>query len=219
MADKEIDSTKIAEYVRNELLGVIRAEIPKTWAAMNEGEQERLAARIEYLTKEAVRRAVWLISKAGTDTVGAVMGPLGTDKNGNAKTTITFQTNLSDADKLAIWDHIGRNVVVVLMDPEAYMKMDKYPVDKDEPPLPLPQQPQAPAPQEAKQPDWPVVSAAVKRTSPPDDEDAHLAEDDDDDLPPPAPADDLLDEEMDDSEAAKLVNLPNPTKPKAAAKK
>lgn len=211
MADKEIDSSKVAEYVRNEMLGMIRAEMPKTWSAMNEGEQERLAARVEYMTREAVRRAVWLIAKSGTDTVGAVMGPLGTDKNGNAKTTITFQTNLSDDDKLAIWDHIGRNVVVVLMDPEEYTKMDKYAVDKDEPPLPL-------EPTEPKQPDWPTVSAAVKRTQQPDDEDAHIAEDDDDaDIP--ARDDDLLDEDMDDSEAAKLVNIENPTKPKTSAAK
>ena len=221
MADQEINAKYAAEHLRDEVMQILRGEMPKPWQQMSEDEQAIKVHRVEYLCRDAIDRCVNAIAKAGMTSVAATMGKLGTDKDRNAVVPVTIDSAyLSDEIKLSIWKHIGRSVVIVLMDPQEYKNFSKpVDVDADEPPLPL----------EPKQPDWPTVSAAIsepeagrpiKRTPQFDEPDAHIAEDDDEDVQQPAT--DLLDEDDDETTAPdfakKLIDIPNPTKPKKPAK-
>lgn len=217
-----IDPKFAAEYLRNETLDIIRREMSAAWKALNERQQEDVAARIEHMAKNAVVRCVRAIAMTGKMSIIATMGKLGMDKDRNAVVPFTFGS-VEDDEKLAIWKHVNRQVVVVLMDPEEYNNFEtKVEIMKDEPGLPLEDG------QEAGQPHWPTVAAAVSDGEAPapapaapapkgDAHDAHIAEDDDEvdaGKPPSDLLDDDLDEDGGDTDIAKAVNLENPTKPK-----
>lgn len=200
----EINPKYAAEYLRDEVIALLRTGLPKPWKELSEGQQEEIAARVEYMAKNAIVRVIQTIATVAPMAISATMGKLGTDKDRHAVVPITFGGQLSDDQKLAIWNHIGRQIVAVLMDPEDYNKFQtKVVVMKDEPALPL-------EGQQPGQPDWPEVAKAVA-----DAPDAHVAEDDEID-PTVKPPSDLLDDDLDeddgDQDVAKMINLDNPTK-------
>ncbi len=237
MATEEVNAESVtakfaSQFVRDEILSVIRGELPKPWQQMTEFEQQRVVNRVENIAHGTVRKTVEAIAAFGRNVVIATMGPLSTEKKGVPSVKVTFQSGLEDDDKLAIFDHIGRNIHVVLMDAQEYTHIkDKAHVQKDEPELPI---------SEEKQPDWDAVAEAVPEEAAPvfeedasgpppmpdsakpykykpeEGEDAGVIEEEE---APPAPArakgaDDLLDDEMDAAEVAKIVNIENPaTKP------
>lgn len=209
-----IDAKRAAEFLRDEVMTVVRAELSKPWKQMKEDEQEWAASRIEFICKQSIDKVCAAIASAGPMSIGATMGKLGTDKNRNAVVPITFNGNLEDKEKLGIWNHIGRGITVILLDPEEYKTIEKpAQVDKDQPTIPGTD----------KQPDWPKVAEAIRDERPdvvdvnslpdlttPDAEDAGDVGEEIE--APAAEVDSLLDEEMSPDELAKVVNIPNPVK-------
>lgn len=243
---KNVDPTRAAEYLRDEMMSMARKEFQKPWAQMSASDQEWAASRVETMCKTTVWHIVQAISGAGRDVVRATLGPLAVDKNLNFISKITFDA-LADDDKLAVVDHINRGVHVVLMDATEYQTYQSaIEITPDEPKLPLADMPQ---------PDWPTVLDAVTgqtlQEGPPDAAAAARVraqlEEDDAQEPIPAslmrravapkpdapdafmvdeeieqpPEDSLLDEEdMPPEEVAKTVDIPNPTtRPRQRARK
>lgn len=181
----EIDANGVADYMRNEMMMIVRSEMQKPWPQMTQDEQERKVARVEFLCRDVVRKCVEAIASSGRDVVRGTLGALAVDKNRNFVTKITFDA-LADGDKLAVIDHINRGVHLILMDSEEYAQsQERYETEPDEPGLPL----------EDQQPDWPVVAAAIKDEGPEvidmDDPEAMRAagltppeDDDGEDIPP-----------------------------------
>lgn len=201
-----IDPKRAAEFLRDEMMTVIRAEIAKPWKAMNEEEQEWCAARVEGIAKAAVVHVCDAISRAGTMAIPATMGKLSTDKDGSAVVPVTFHTELTDEEKLGIWDHIKRKIVVVLMDPAEYQGIEnKVDVEPDQPTLPVDQ---------PGQPEWPTVAEAMRDAPDAGDVEGEPAE-----VDASTPVTNLLDDDMDEGVAAKMIDLKDPTKKKAAGKK
>ena len=204
---KDVDPKRAAEHLRDEVLHIIRAELPKPWQTMSEQEQQRCIDRVESVTRAAVVDVCKAISHQGTMAIAGKMGPLGTDKDGNAKVPITFAGNLEDDEKLGIWDHIGTGVTVVLMDPQAYMVYaEKAAPEPDQPELPVDK------PKETPQPHWPTVQQAMKAAEAEEEGAGEIIEEDGE------PEADLLDdgEEMSAEEVNELIDIPNPTKQKVA---
>lgn len=153
----EVDPTKAAEYLRDEILALARRELNKPWEKMHAGEQENIASRVETMCKATVWHVVQAISGAGREVVKATMGPLAVDKSGNFTSKITFGA-LESEDKIAVIDRIGRGIHVVLMDETQYQTYrTKVEIQADQPGLPLDNEPQ---------PEWPVVAAAIKDEGP-----------------------------------------------------
>lgn len=212
----DVDPKFAAEFLRDEVMTVIKAELSKPWKIMNESEQEWAATRIEFICKQAITKVCDAIAKVGTVAITGSMGALATDKDRNPKIPITFGGSLSDAEKLAIWSHIGRSVVVVLMDPQSYQNFKKK-VDVE------PDQPELPVEEGNKQPDWATVAAALKDEGPEVIDVADMNKGDAPDAHEPVeeevPEDSLLDDDddMPAAEVAKMVNIPDPTTKKKKA--
>lgn len=236
--DNLIDVAKSAEWLRDEILSLIRKEQSKPWKDMKENDQEWLAARVEQVAKSVVVKIANLVMSDEVHSIAATMGALSTDKEGAASTKITFASGLEDNDKLQIWKHINRPVMMLLVDPEAYIKIEKKAVImKDQPGLPLEGDRTAE--------DWNTVGEAVTAAAPEEmpasttaqatrdridaemtseaaeDPDAGVVEEDEDNAVREPESDLVEDEEMDPEELARIVNLPNPVKaappaPKAA---
>lgn len=226
-ADQEIvyvDPSKLAEWLRDEILSVMRQEQCKPWKTMNQSEQEWAAARIEQISKSCAIKACNIVAQAGSMALNAKMGKLSTDKDNNLESKITFIGDLEDDEKLAVLDHVNSNVVVVLMDHSEFTKIEKrVPIDVDQPTLPgtdVEGDDNAFAgsttEQEQGQPSWPEVRNAISGDG--DAPDAAEAEDDEDVAQ--AASDLLDDEDMDADEVNRAVDIPNPvTAPTAATGK
>lgn len=240
---QDINPKDAAQHLRDTFIQFIKSELPKPWQQQNEAEQSRSITRIEYMVQRAVFEVCQAIMTVDTRCIPAKLGKLKTDKDGNALVDVKFGA-LEDDQKLGIWDHLGANVTIVLMDANDYNNFrSKVDIVRDEPALPL-------ADQETPQPEWNEVSKVLNKAEQPQtiaqanktaapimqdpfEEDigspamklsngsvvAREAPDageavDDDEV---ETADsDLVD---DDEELASTVNLPNPTKPQPAAPK
>lgn len=214
---RDVDAKQAAEFLRDEMLRVIKSELPEPWQKMSEAAQERTISRVENIAVNTVHKAVQAIATVGRHVVVGTLGPLSTDKKGNPKLPITIDIGIENEDKLAIWDHIGRSVHLVLMDVGEYTNFQtKQRAEPDQASLPV-----EPALATEKQPDWAEVGEAISAPpaetrvqvgKKPDDPDAHEAEDDEDGM------DDVVDDDMSSEEVSKLIDIPNPTT-KATPKK
>jgi hypothetical protein len=124
------------KFLYGDLLKIIMDEIRQQsvpWGALPEKEQQKVIDRVTERTEKTVREVVRIIASKTRPTVQADVESV-TFKDG-VKVTLTFSK--AAADRHAIADSAGRNVLLVLPDYESALGGDVPIADKDQPGLNL----------------------------------------------------------------------------------
>jgi hypothetical protein len=119
--------------LRDAILMRLKA-MPKPWTVMSETEQYNMIAGVERATEHLISAAVHLIAANGHPVIRAKLDSL------SCKDGIKAAVALSrhDAQRHQLMDAVGKPVLLVVADPDAFMgaKAEAKP-DPQQPPLPM----------------------------------------------------------------------------------